>query len=49
MSAVPALPDLALFKDFLGLHIPQQGPVALLVALFNGGHQAEFGGQLWDL
>ena len=46
--AVAAFPhlDLAL-REYLGhLHIVEQGAVALLVMLFNGGHKAELGGQL---
>ena len=47
VTAVAALPNLdaGLFKHLLGFHIIQQGAVALLVALFNGGHAPEFGGQ----
>ena len=43
MPAVAALPhlDLALGKDFRHFHIVQQGTVALLMMLFNGGYQAE--------
>ena len=48
MTAVAALPhlDLALGKDLRHLHIVQQGAVALLMVLFNGGYQAETLGQL---
>ena len=48
MTAVAALPhlDLALGKDLRRLHIVQQGTVALLMVLFNGGYQAETLGQL---
>ena len=47
MTAVAALPylDLALSKDLCRLHIVQQGTVALLVVLFNGGDHAETLGQ----
>ena len=50
MPAVAALPylDLALGKDLRHLHIVQQGTVALLVVLFNGGYQAETLGQLME-
>ena len=43
VTAVAALPhlDLALGEDLRHLHIVQQGTVALLVVLFNGGDQAE--------
>ena len=43
MPAVAALPhlDLALGKDFRHFHIVQQGAVALLMMLFNGGDQTE--------
>ena len=43
VTAVAALPhlDLALGKDLRCLHIVQQGTVALLMVLFNGGDQAE--------
>ena len=39
VTAVAALPhlDLALGEDLRHLHIVQQGTVALLVMLFNGG------------
>ena len=48
MTAVAALPqlDLALGKDLRHLHIAQQGAVALLMVLFNGGDQAETLGKL---
>ena len=48
VTTVAAFPDfnLALFKDLHGFHIGQQLAVAFLVMLFNGGNQAEFGGQL---
>ena len=48
VTAVAALPhlDLALGEDLRHLHIVQQGTVALLVMLFNGGDQAETLGQL---
>ena len=48
VAAVAALPhlDFALLEDLCGLYIVQQRTVALLVALLNGGHQAELGGQL---
>ena len=47
VTAVAALPhlDLALGEDLRHLHIVQQGTVALLVVLFNGGDQAETLGQ----
>ncbi len=47
MPAVAALPylDLTLGKDLCHLHIVQQGAVALLMVLFNGGYQAETLGQ----
>ena len=47
VSAVAAFPylDLALFKNSGGLYVAKQGAVALLVMLFNGGHQAEFPSQ----
>ena len=50
MTAVAALPhlDLALGKDLRRLHIVQQGTVALLMVLFNGGYQAETLGQLME-
>ena len=50
MPAVAALPhlDLALGKDLRHLHIVQQGTVALLVVLFNGGDQAETLRQLME-
>ena len=50
MPAVAALPhlDLALGKDLRHLHIVQQGTVALLMVLFNGGYQAETLGQLME-
>ena len=43
MTAVAALPhlDLAFGKDLCHLHIVQQGTVALLMVLFNGGDQTE--------
>ena len=43
MTAVAALPylDLTLGKDLRHLNIVQQGTVALLMVLFNGGYQAE--------
>ena len=43
VTAVAALPylDLTLGKDLRHLHIVQQGTVALLMVLFNGGDQAE--------
>ena len=48
VAAVAALPnlDFALGEDFGGLHILQQGAVALLVMLLNGGDQTELGSQL---
>ena len=48
VTAVAALPhlDLALFKDLSRLHIVQQGTIALLVALLDGGYQTELGGKL---
>ena len=48
MPAVAALPhlDLALGKDLRHLHIVQQGAVALLMVLFDGGDQTETLGQL---
>ena len=48
VAAVAALPhlDLTLLEDLSRLHVVEQRPVALLVALLDGGHQAEFGGQL---
>ena len=48
VTAVAALPhlDLALGEDLRHLHIVQQGTVALLMVLFNGGYQAETLGQL---
>ena len=48
VTAVAALPhlDLALGEDLRHLHIVQQGTVALLMMLFNGGYQAETLGQL---
>ena len=50
MTAVAALPhlDLALGEDLRHLHIVQQGTVALLMVLFNGGYQAETLGQLME-
>ena len=50
VTAVAALPhlDLALGEDLRHLHIVQQGTVALLVVLFNGGDQAETLGQLME-
>ena len=50
VAAVAALPHLhlALGEDLGQLHIAQQRPVALLMVLLDGGHQAEFGGQLRD-
>ena len=30
-------------EDLLGLHVPQQGAIALLVMLLDGGHHAELG------
>ena len=50
VTAVAALPhlDLALGEDLRHLHIVQQGTVALLVMLFNGGDQAETLGQLME-
>ena len=50
MAAVAAFPhlDLALLEDLGSLHIVQQSTIALFVVLFNGGHQAEFGGQLGE-
>ena len=50
MTAVAALPhlDLVLGKDLRRLHIVQQGTVALLMVLFNGGYQAETLGQLME-
>ena len=49
-EAVTALPhlDLALGEDLRHLHIVQQGTVALLMMLFNGGYQAETLGQLME-
>ena len=43
MTAVAALPhlDLAFGEDLRRLYIAQQGTVALLMVLFNGGDQAE--------
>ena len=48
VTAVAALPylDLTLGKDLCHLHIVQQGTVALLMVLLNGGYQAETLGQL---
>ena len=48
VTAVPALPDLdlALLGDLPGLHIAEQGPVALLVVLFNLRHRPELRGRL---
>ena len=48
VAAVAAFPhlDLALGEDSGGLHVVQQGTVALLVVLLNGGDQTELGGQL---
>ena len=50
MPAVAALPylDLTLGEDLRHLHIVQQGTVALLMMLFNGGYQAETLGQLME-
>ena len=50
VAAVPALPDLdlALLKDLLGLHVPEQGTVALFVVLLNLTNGAELGGQLGE-
>ena len=50
MPAVAALPhlDLALGKDFRHFHIVQQGTVALLMMLFDGGDQTETLGQLME-
>ena len=50
VTAVAALPhlDLALGEDLRHLHIVQQGTVALLVVLFNGGDQAETLRQLME-
>ena len=48
VSAVAALPHLyfALLKHCRCLHVFQQGAVSLLMVLFDGAHQAEFGGKL---
>src|SRR5574344_2148310 len=50
VTAVAALPylDLTLGKDLRHLHIVQQGTVALLVVLFNGGNQTEALRQLME-
>ena len=50
MPAVAALPylDLALGENLRHLHIVQQGTVALLMVLLNGGDQAETLGQLME-
>ena len=50
VTAVAALPhlDLALGKDLRHLYIAQQGTVALLMMLFNGGDQTETLGQLME-
>ena len=50
VTAVAALPylDLTPGKDLRHLHIVQQGTVALLMVLFNGGYQAETLGQLME-
>ena len=47
VAAVTALPDLdlALLEDLSGLHVLQQGTVALLMMLLDGGDQAELGGK----
>lgn len=37
-----------LLEDLGSLHIVQQSTIALFVVLFNGGRQAEFGGQLGE-
>ena len=43
MTAITALPNLnfTLGKDFLRLHIVQQGAVALFMMLFDSGNSAE--------
>ena len=48
VTAVAALPhlDLAFGEDLRRLYIAQQGTVALLMMLFNGGDQTETLGQL---
>ena len=48
VAAVPTLPHLhlTLGKHLRHLHIVQQGTVALLMVLLDGGHQTEAVGQL---
>ena len=49
VTAVAALPhlDLALGEDLRHLHIVQQGTVALLVMLFNGGDRRKRWASSW--
>ena len=50
MTAVAAFPhlDLGLLKDFLSLDVVQQGTVALLMHLLDGGNATELCGELGE-